>query len=293
MGIPPIVVTVMKTKPISMRIMRKGPPREHGALAHSNKATLVEASTPIQAKAGEKLARRDQLVLEHLPLVKAIAASIRTGLPQHTDFDDLVQAGAMGLFDAARKFDFTKNTAFSAYAKHRIRGAILDSLRALDVASRGMRRHQKRADAATFELTATLQRVPSECEVAEKLNIGIDQWRKIRLNMTSIQACLSPTAPKDDEDTRALDFPCKPEVQPDSILVRKELRSLLAEAARTLSQRYQQVVHLYFNEEMTMKEIGKVLGINESRVSQIQARALGKMADVLQASGITSSLAFQ
>src|ERR1700759_4274103 len=111
---------------------------------------------------------RDQVVLEHLPLVKAIAIRVHESLPVHVDLDDLIHAGVLGLFDAVAKYDENKNVAFQAYAKHRIKGAILDSLRQLDWASRDLRRRHKQVEAATRELSASLQRTPTEAEVAEK-----------------------------------------------------------------------------------------------------------------------------
>src|ERR1700720_4098599 len=118
-----------------------------------------------------KIARRDRIVLEHLPLVKAIAVRVHENLPVHVDLDDLVHAGVLGLLDAASKFDSEKQVAFSSYAKHRIKGAILDSLRQLDWASRDMRRRHKQLEAATQDLSATLHRVPTEAEVAQKLGM--------------------------------------------------------------------------------------------------------------------------
>ncbi len=105
---------------------------------------------------------RDQIVLENLPLVKAIAIRVHENLPVHVDLDDLVHAGVLGLFDAVAKYDGSKKVAFPAYAKHRIKGAILDSLRQLDWASRDLRQRQKQVEAATRDLTARLGRTPSE-----------------------------------------------------------------------------------------------------------------------------------
>ncbi|HOK47564.1 MAG TPA: sigma-70 family RNA polymerase sigma factor, partial [Bryobacteraceae bacterium] len=107
-------------------------------------------------------AERDRLILEHLPLVKAIAVRVHENLPVHVDLDDLVHAGILGLFDAAEKYRPEKNVAFSSYAKHRIKGAILDSLRQLDWASRDLRRRHKQVEAVTRELSAALQRNPTE-----------------------------------------------------------------------------------------------------------------------------------
>jgi RNA polymerase sigma factor FliA len=239
-----------------------------------------------------EIARRDALVLEHLPLVKAIAARVKTNLPVHVDFDDLVHAGIMGLIDAANKFNSDKRVAFPSYAKHRIRGAILDSLRQLDWASRDMRRQHKQVEAATRELTATLQRNPTEAEVAQKLGIDEEHWRSMMLDLRKVGLVSASTRGNEGDDLPAPDFPCPPQTHPDSICAHEELRGVLGEVSRTLSERYQKVLRLYYTRELTMKEIGLELGINESRVSQIHKSALEKMAIVLHDKGIDSIRAF-
>jgi RNA polymerase sigma factor FliA len=239
-----------------------------------------------------KQARRDALVVENIPLVKAIAARLHGGLPVYVDRDDLVQAGVLGLIDAANKFDLKKHVTFSNYAKHRIKGAMLDSLRKLDWASRDMRRRQKDVEATTGALTAILQRAPTEAEVAEKMGITIDRWRSIMLDLRNLGPVSASTRANENDDLPAMDFPCAPETQPDSICAHQQLRSVLGEATKTLPERYQKVVMLYHTNEMTMKEIGGLLGINESRVSQIHKVALEKMANVLHKNGIDSVHAF-
>jgi len=237
-------------------------------------------------------ARRNALVLEHLPLVKAIAARLRTTLPVHVDFDDLVHAGIMGLIDAANKFDSNKRVCFSSYAKHRIRGAILDSLRQLDWASRDMRRQHKQVEGATRELTATLQRNPTEAEVAQKLGVDEEHWRSMMLDLRNVGLVSASTRGNESDDLPAPDFPCPPGTHPDSICAHEELRGVLGEASKTLPERYQKVLRLYYTRDLSMKEIGLELGVNESRVSQIHKSALGKMAIVLRDKGIDSTRAF-
>jgi len=239
-----------------------------------------------------KIAIRDRIVLEHLPLVKAIAVRVHENLPVHVDLDDLVHAGVLGLFDAASKFNAEKQVAFSSYAKHRIKGAILDSLRQLDWASRDLRRRHKQVEAATRELSATLQRNPTEAEIAEKLGVEIERWRQMMVDLRSIGLISASTRAPEQEDLPALDFPSKPETQPDNMCSRQQMRSVLSVAMKTLPERYQKIVFLYYTNEMTMKEIGGIMGINESRVSQIHKCALEKMQLVLQANGIDSVHAF-
>lgn len=254
---------------------------------------VVEMRT--KSVAGQEAIRnskRDRVVLEHLPLVKAIAVRVHENLPVHVDLDDLVHAGILGLFDAASKYNPEKKVVFSSYAKHRIKGAILDSLRQLDWASRDLRRRHKQVEAVTRDLAATLQRNPTEHEVAEKLGVEVERWRQMMVDLRSVGLVSASTRATDQEDLPAPDFPSKPETQPDRMCARQQLRSVLGEAMRTLPERYQKVVLLYYTNEMTMKEIGGLLGINESRVSQIHKSALEKMAVVLQSNGISSSHAF-
>ena len=239
-----------------------------------------------------KIAKRDRIVLEHLPLVKAIAVRVHENLPVHVDLDDLVHAGVLGLFDAASKFNPDKQVAFSSYAKHRIKGAILDSLRQLDWASRDLRRRHKQVEAVTRELSAILQRTPTESEIAEKLGVDVERWRHMMLDLRSVGLISASARATDHEELPAPDFPSKPETQPDNMCAKEQMRLVLTTAMKALPERYQKVVMLYYTNEMTMKEIGGVLGINESRVSQIHKSALEKMQVVLQANGINSSHAF-
>ena len=225
--------------------------------------------------------------------MKAIAIRVHENLPVHVDVDDLVHSERfLGLFDAASKYNPDKQVAFSSYAKHRIKGAILDSLRQLDWASRDMRRRHKQVEAATRELAAALQRNPTEAEIAQKLGIDQERWRSMMLDLRNVGLVSASTRANESEDLPAPDFPCKPESHPDSICSREQLRGVLGVAMKTLPERYQKVVSLYYSGEMTMKEIGGILGINESRVSQIHKAALEKMQVVLQSNGISSPQAF-
>ncbi len=255
-------------------------------------ATAKVAAAQQSAQQSAKMARRDRVVLEHLPLVKAIAIRVHENLPVHVDVDDLVHAGILGLFDAASKFNPEKQVAFSSYAKHRIKGAILDSLRQLDWASRDMRRRHKQVEAATRELAAALQRNPTEQEVAQKLGMDPERWRNMMLDLRNVGLVSASTRSNENDDLPAPDFPTSPDTHPDSICAHEQLRSVLGVAMKTLPERYQKVVSLYYTAEMTMKEIGGILGINESRVSQIHKAALEKMQTVLTTNGISSSHAF-
>ncbi len=248
----------------------------------------------VPAPATGKLNNRDELVLDNLSLVKAIAIRVHENLPVHVDVDDLIHAGILGLFDAANKYDSRKNVAFPSYAKHRIKGAIIDSLRAQDWASRDIRRRQKDVEAATRDLATTLQRDPTELEIAAKLGVTVVRWRQISLDLACARSAPVSTSSHEfnQQIMPPLDIPSGPETRPDWMCGREELRDTLGEAVKILPERYQKVVVLYYTKDLTMKEIGNVMGINESRVSQIHKSALQKLAVRLQSDGIESSRAF-
>ena len=184
--------------------------------------------------AAESLSRRDRVVLEHLPLVKAIAVRVHENLPVHVDLDDLVHAGVLGLFDAATKFNPEKQVVFSSYAKHRIKGAILDSLRQLDWASRDLRRRHKQIEAATRELAAELQRTPTEVEVADRLGINMERWREMMLDMRSVGLISANTRSTEHDDLPMPEYPGAPETQPDNMCAREQLRAKLQGAMACL-----------------------------------------------------------
>lgn len=281
-------------KPVKSPVTAPAPakPIQRATEIHSVPTKAPKAVKAKVDKAEALRERRDRVVLEHLPLVKAIAVRVHENLPVHVEVDDLVHAGVLGLFDAATKFNPEKQVAFSAYAKHRIKGAILDSLRQLDWASRDMRRRHKQVEAATRELAAVLQRAPTEAELANKLGMEVERMRTMMLDLRNVGLISASTRGNESEDLPAPDYPTKPDSHPDSICAKEQLRSVLGVAMKTLPERYQKVVMLYYTNEMTMKVIGNILGINESRVSQIHKSALEKMNVALEGAGITSAHAF-
>ena len=249
--------------------------------------SMQAQSVPVRKRNKISIAVRDRIVLAHLPLVKAIAVRVHENLPVHVDLDDLVHAGVLGLFDAASKYNPDKKVVFHSYAKYRIKGAILDSLRQLDWASRDLRKRQKMVEAINRELTEKLKRTPTELEVAEKMGVGLDRWRRMVLELRTV-GLISASTYSSDRESGTPEFPAAAASQPDSMCAREQLREVPAVAVRTLPERYQRVVLLYYTKEMTMKEIGGILGINESRVSQIHKTALEKMASALHSVGIHS-----
>ena len=234
---------------------------------------------------------RDQIVLKHLPLVKAIAIRVHENLPVHVDLDDLIHAGVLGLFDAVTKFDSNKNVVFQSYAKHRIKGAILDSLRQMDWASRDLRKRQKQVESVTRDLSLRLNRTPIDGEVAQAMGMSMDRWLRMQMELRTV-GLVSATPRADQDRDRSQEFPAAPSFQPDRMCERRELQTTLARAIGSLPARYQKVVFLYYTNDLTMKEIGDMLGVNESRISQIHKTALKKMAVALESEGIHSAEAF-
>ena len=251
-------------------------------------APRKSADIPRMPDPGPPQTERDKLVLEHLPLVRAIAVRVYENLPVHVDLDDLIHAGVMGLFDAALKYNEDKQVHFRGYAKHRIKGAILDSLRDMDWASRDLRRRHKQLEAITREMAATLHRAPTEAEIADKMGMDVERWRQVAIELRMVGLLSASTRAPEDENQNAPEFPAGDQLNPDVLTGQKELRAVLSTAMRTLPDRYQAVIGLYYIGGKTMREIGDRLGINESRVSQIHRAALEKMGAKLQAVGISS-----
>jgi RNA polymerase sigma factor for flagellar operon FliA len=232
---------------------------------------------------------RDRLVLRHLPLVRSIAVRVYENLPVHVDLDDLVHAGIMGLIDAASKYNAEKQVSFQGYAKHRIKGAILDSLRDMDWASRDLRKRHKQLEAITRELAAVMERNPTEAEIAEKMGMDIDRWRQVAIELRMVGLMSASSRAPESENQTVPEFPATDDLNPDVLTGQRELRAILSTAMKPLPERYQTVIGLYYLGGKTMREIGERLGINESRVSQIHRAALDRMQVSLQTAGISSS----
>ena len=232
---------------------------------------------------------RDALVLENLSLARAIAVRVYENLPVHVDLDDLVHAGVMGLFDAALKFDSEKQVSFRAYAKHRIKGSILDSLRCLDWASRDLRRRHKQLEEITRQWVAANERTPTEAEIAQQMGMNLERWRQVSIDMRMVGLLSASSRQPESDNQTTPEYPAGDDLNPDVLAGQRQLHSVLALAIRELPERYQQVIREYYANGKTMREIGDLMGVNESRVSQIHRAALDKMAESLQAAGIHST----
>src|SRR3989441_808573 len=232
---------------------------------------------PISGEMPAARASPDELAERYLSLVIPIARSFQKRLPSSVDFDDLVGAGNLGLVEAARRFDPAQGASFGAFAQHRIRGAITDSLRRIDSVSRCLRSQQKGAERATTELMTHLGRCPTEAETARRLRLSLGRWRRLRWKLYAAGCCvdsypmhgaLAPADPDKLPGTWA---------DPEQLADLAETRQILDRAISTLPTRHRHVLRLYDFEEWTMKQIGIRLGVDESRVSQIRAAALTRL----------------
>lgn len=223
---------------------------------------------------------QDELILQELPQVYYIATRIRERLPQHVELDDLVSAGVVGLIEATRNFDNSKNVPFKSYAKFRIRGSILDSLRETDWGSRYMRRKGREIADASARLEGTLGRCPLESEIADELHLDQDHLRRIRAQLESLQICGQKVAANNDR-SESLDViesaPNLDDPDPFDLCLTGEINAHLAEAISKLTEREQLILSLYYREELTLKEISKVVGVALSRVSQIRQATVAKL----------------
>jgi RNA polymerase sigma factor for flagellar operon FliA len=227
---------------------------------------------------------RDELVLSMLPEVKYIARRIHERLPQSVLLEDLIQAGVMGLLDAAGKYDSSKNVPFKVYAKFRIRGTIIDSLRDLDWSPRSLRRQARHMEVVISQLQAQLGRDPNDTEIAGGLHMTLDDYHKAvsEIRGLDLGSFYSEGEGNVDEDELDTYIPYAPEDDPFFQCSRSEMKQLLADAISHLPERERQILALYYYEELTMREIGAVMGVVESRVSQIHSGALLKLRSRLQ-----------
>jgi RNA polymerase sigma factor for flagellar operon FliA len=222
---------------------------------------------------------RDRILLEQLPQVRYLARRIHERLPRHVPIEDMVHAGVIGLIDALNKFDRSKHVQFGSYAKFRIRGAILDSLREMDWGPRELRRKARRVEEAQRKLSLDLSRAPTEVEVAAELNLELREFQQLLRELDGLEVrSLHLESPWDGKEEDLCDYlPNAPEDTPFFCCMRSEMKELLARAVADLPEKEQQVLALYYFEELTMKEVGAALGIGESRVSQIHSLAVVRL----------------
>lgn len=236
----------------------------------------MTGSEPQEAAAQD----RGGLIATYTPLVKMIAVKIVQRVPPNVELDDLLSAGTIGLIDAIEKYDRAKSDNFKKYAEIRIKGAILDELRAMDHVSRTVRRQTTSLEDVRRGLQATLERAPTDSEMAEALGVDIDAYHGMRNKLKPISVVgfedLSRGDAGEQRDVLQL-LPDPNAVDPRNVLQIKMLRELVEVQIRELKERERVVVSLYYLEDLNLKEIGKILSVTESRVSQVLKEATERL----------------
>ena len=239
-------------------------------------------------------ALRDRLILTYAPLVKFVAGRLGSSLPAHVDDNDLVSYGLLGLIGAVERYDPDRDVKFETYAIARIKGSIIDELRSMDWVPRSVRARARDIERAIAELEGRLQRAPTDEEIAKKLGITLDELDESltdisRSSIAALDELWTLAGGSGDqialidtiEDTQGPD----PQIELDQT----ELREALAEAIARLPEREKMVITLYYYEELTLREIGEVLGVTESRVSQLHTKAILRLKARLSGAAARSS----
>jgi RNA polymerase sigma factor FliA len=230
---------------------------------------------------------RDRLILHYAPLVKFVAARLAAGLPQTVDQADLISFGMFGLIDALDKFDLGRGVKFETYSIPRIKGAIIDELRALDWVPRSVRFKARELDKAYQSLESKLGRAPSDEEVADHLGISTRELHEVvtQISFVSVLALDDVVGGGEDrgEQRTLLDtLADAANADPTAELEGQEMRGVLSHAISSLSEREKVVVTLYYFEGLTLAEIGEILGVTESRICQIHTKAVGNLRNELR-----------
>jgi len=239
----------------------------------------VEVSDEVRRSEDLRSGKRERLILEHLRQVKLIARRIHDRLPGNVSLDDLVSAGILGLIAAIDRFDGSRDVTLRTYAEHKIKGAILDSLRQLDWAPRQHRKHAKQIDAAISTAQQDLQRTPTEQEVATVLHLTVDRYRQWQVKVRGLNLGRLESAGSGDSEGRDLlhTLSGAKEQWPSALLERRELQNTLAAAIIGIPKIEKTVLRLYYEEAMTLRQIAKVVCLHESRISQIKAQAIVRL----------------
>lgn len=222
------------------------------------------------------LETRDRLVMEHVGLVRALAGRLAHRVPSQVEVSELISVGVLGLIDAASRFKPSLGVPFDAFARRRIHGAMLDALRDLDWAPRSVRKLGRTMDGTVARLRHELGREPQEKEIAGALNVNDAEYGRMLDQLKTAELATIRQATSED-GTNSLEVAIDPGEGPYATLERQELREFLAEAITELPERERHILALYYHEELTLAEIGEVIGVGESRVSQLRTQAIGRL----------------
>ena len=219
----------------------------------------------------------DQFIRQYMPLVKYVAGKVSSGMPESVEFDDLVGYGQFGLLDAISKYDPDKNVKFKTYAVTRIRGAIFDELRELDWVPRSVRQKSREIEDTITELEAKLGRTASDAEIAKAMGMTESEYESVvmKVSGTNILSLNDVWYSNDDSDNMSIgdNIEAPNSMNPDVIVEREEIKRVIIQAINELPQNEKMVIILYYHEDLTFKEIGKVLNVSESRISQLHSKA--------------------
>ncbi len=226
---------------------------------------------------------RERLILEHLPQVRLIARRIHERLPESVNLDDLISTGTIGLIAAIDRFDPTHNVKLKTYAEYKIRGAILDSLRGLDWAPRQQRKRTKQIEAAIAEVEHRVHRAPAEEEIAHELRISLEEYHEWLVAIRGVNmGSLETVSPEGDGRSLLKYISDDEENWPSRVVERSELQRLLASAIEKMPRTERTVISLYYHEELTLREIAKIVNLHESRVSQLKSQAILRLRSYLE-----------
>ncbi|MCR5724574.1 MAG: RNA polymerase sigma factor WhiG [Treponema sp.] len=222
-------------------------------------------------------ALRDKFIRQYMPLVKYVAGKVSVGLPASIEFDDLVGFGQFGLLDAINKYDPDKNVKFKTYAVTRIRGAIFDEMRQLDWVPRSVRQKSREIEDVIVELESRLGRPATDAEIAKEMNMSEDEFQQtvMKVSGTSVLSLNDVWYSGDDNDHMSIgdSIESPSSMNPDVHVEREEVRKVIIQAINELPEKEKMVIVLYYHEDLTFKEIGQVLDVSESRISQLHTKA--------------------
>jgi len=224
---------------------------------------------------------RERLILEHLPQVRLIARRIQERLPENISLEDLISTGVLGLISAIDNFDPSHNVKLKTYAEYKIRGAILDSLRGLDWAPRQKRRKAKQIEAAIAAAEQRLQRGPTEEEIAGELEISMDEYHEWLVEVRGLNIGSLEYAGGESGKDLLHFIPDAKEKLPSTLLEKAELERLLAEGIESIPEIERTVLSLYYQEDLTLREIAQVVNLHESRISQLKSQAILRLRSQL------------
>ena len=227
-------------------------------------------------------ADKNSLLTEHMPLVKRLAHQMKAKLPPSVEVDDLVQAGMMGLLDAINRYEENHGAQFETYAVLRIRGAMLDELRSSDWVPRSTRANMRKVEQAMASLQQQLGRPPSESEVAKSLKLSLADYQELLGDSGGHQLVYFEDFHQDDGNDTFLDRYAVDDDDPLKSLLDTDFRQAVIDAIDALPPREKMLMGLYYEEELNLKEIGAVMGVSESRVSQLHTQAVARLRTYLR-----------